>query len=187
MTTRDHSGTTIQVNRAPVLTLWAAIVAEQLGFDREEALTFGRAVAGLNAYAKGVALGIFQPSPEEVREKRKALRPADTITVELLHREVPAVHTDRGLRALSNNQPIHPESVQRYLVGKFAGSLDEVSQVMTGLAQSMTPSVLAAKAYSLYERFRPVVPAGQKGWGAAGTLDLDLIRRLTKQRGSPGA
>jgi len=187
MTTRDNSGRKIQVNRAPVLTLWAAIVAEQLGFDREEALTLGRAVAGLNAYAKGVALGIFQPSPEEVREKRKALRPADTITVELLHRAVPAVHTDRGLRALSNNQPIHPESVQRYLEGKFAGALDEVSQMMTGLARSMTPSTLAAKAYSLYEQFRPVVPPGQKGWGAAGALDLNLIRRLTKQRGSRGA
>ena len=184
MTARDNSGTKVMVNRAPVLTLWAAIVAEQLGFDREEALTLGRAVAGLNAYAKGLALGIFQPSPEEIREKRKALRPAETITVDLLHRAVPAVHTDRGLRALSKNQPIKPESVQRYLEGKFAGTLDEVSLVMTELARSMTPSMLAASAYSLYERFRPAVPPGQKGWGAAGTLDLDLIRRLTKQRGS---
>jgi hypothetical protein len=25
---------TIRVNRAPVLTLWAAVVAERLGFDR---------------------------------------------------------------------------------------------------------------------------------------------------------
>src|SRR5215472_1098092 len=108
MTTGDHSGRKIQVNRAPVLTLWAAIVAEQLGFDREEALTLGRAVAGLNAYAKGLALGMFQPSPKEVREKRKALRPADTITVDLLHRAVPAVQTDRGLRALTHNEPIHP-------------------------------------------------------------------------------
>ena len=48
---------TISINRAPVLTLWAAVVAERLGFDREEALTLGRAVAGLNAYSKGVRLG----------------------------------------------------------------------------------------------------------------------------------
>ena len=44
---------TIQINRAPVLTLWAAVVAECLGFEWTEALTLGRAVAGLNAYAKG--------------------------------------------------------------------------------------------------------------------------------------
>src|ERR1700704_5126019 len=32
----------IKVNRAPVLTLWGAVVAERLGFDRDEALTLGR-------------------------------------------------------------------------------------------------------------------------------------------------
>jgi hypothetical protein len=30
-------------------------VAEVLGFDHDEALTLGRAVAGLNAYSKGVS------------------------------------------------------------------------------------------------------------------------------------
>ena len=53
----------IEINRAPVLTLWAAVVAERLGFDWEEALTLGRAVAGLNAYSKGKALGLFEPTP----------------------------------------------------------------------------------------------------------------------------
>jgi hypothetical protein len=38
---------TILVNRAPVLTLWASVVAERLGFDRDEALSLGKAVAGL--------------------------------------------------------------------------------------------------------------------------------------------
>ena len=36
---------TIEVNRAPVLTLWAAVVAEELGFDTAEALTLGKAAA----------------------------------------------------------------------------------------------------------------------------------------------
>jgi hypothetical protein len=45
------------VKRAPVLTLWAAVVAEVLGLEHDEALTLGRAVAGLNAYSKGVSLG----------------------------------------------------------------------------------------------------------------------------------
>ena len=34
---------TLSINRAPVLTLWAAVVAERLGFEREEALTLGKA------------------------------------------------------------------------------------------------------------------------------------------------
>ena len=30
------------INRTPVLTLWAVVVAERLGFDRNTALTLGR-------------------------------------------------------------------------------------------------------------------------------------------------
>ena len=39
----------ININRAPVLTLWAVVVAERFGYDPKEALTLGKAVAGLNA------------------------------------------------------------------------------------------------------------------------------------------
>ena len=55
--------------RVPVLTLWAAVVAERLGFDHTTALTLGQAVAGLSAYAKGVSLGIIEPKPDLVREQ----------------------------------------------------------------------------------------------------------------------
>ena len=44
---------TVTINRAPVLTLWAAVVAERLGFDADEALSLAKAVAGLNAQSKG--------------------------------------------------------------------------------------------------------------------------------------
>ena len=93
------------VNRAPVLTLRAAVVAQVLGFEHDEALTLGRAVAGLNAYSKGVSRGLFQPILREVKG-------------------------------------------------------------------------LAGKAYALYEKFRPQIPPGKKGWGASGKLDLDLIRKM---------
>ena len=45
-----------------MLTLWAAVVAERLGYPHDEALTLGKAVAGLNAYSKGKALGLFRPA-----------------------------------------------------------------------------------------------------------------------------
>jgi len=70
---------TITINPAPVLTLWAAVVAERLGFDEDEALTLGKAV---------------------------------------------------------------------------------------------------------YDRFRPAIPEGVKGWGAKGDLDLALIETLAKSAGS---
>jgi len=85
------------VNRAPVLTLWAAVVAEVLGFKHDEALTLRRAVVGLNAYSKGPSLGLFQPMPREVKEQRRKMRKEEIVTVDLLHRAVPAKYTHEGL------------------------------------------------------------------------------------------
>jgi len=48
-----------------VLTLWAAVVAEVLGFEHDEALTLGRAMAGLNAYSKGDFPGALPADPQE--------------------------------------------------------------------------------------------------------------------------
>jgi hypothetical protein len=42
----------IRVNRAPVLTLWAAVVAEHLGHPPDTALSLASAVAGTAARAK---------------------------------------------------------------------------------------------------------------------------------------
>jgi hypothetical protein len=175
---------TIYINRAPVLTLWAAIVAERLGFRRDEALTLGRAVAGLNAYSKGVSLGLFRPSPKSVKEHRKKLKRRRRLKVDVLHRAVPVVRTPDGLRALSGDRPISPTSVQRYLQGKFGDRLAAARAAIRRLARSMPPKTLAVTGYALYVKFRPGVPTGVKGWGAKGKLDLALIRRLTKRSSS---
>jgi hypothetical protein len=60
--------TSISINRAPVLTLWAAGVAQGLGFAEDEALTLGKALAGLNAQAKGRRLGIFKLQEEQAKK-----------------------------------------------------------------------------------------------------------------------
>ena len=170
---------TIEVNRAPVLTLWASVVAERLGFDRDEALTFGRAVAGLNAYSKGVRLGLFAPfASKKVTERKKGLRHGETLQGDLLGRAVPATSTPDGLRALSKEQLISPESVARYLDGKFGEALPDVRDAMEHLARSRPPERLAVEAFHLYEEFRPKVPAGVKGWGSRGTLDIGHILAL---------
>jgi len=53
----------VMVNRPPVLTLWAAVVVEVLGFEHAEALTLGRAVAVMNAYSKGYPWGSSSRPP----------------------------------------------------------------------------------------------------------------------------
>lgn len=92
------------------------------------------------------------------------MRVDETVTVDLLQRAVPAKHTDEGLRALSGGRPIQPESVQKYLESKFGDALDGVNEAMLELAKSMVPSRLAERAYGLYEKFRPAIPPGKKGW-----------------------
>ena len=87
-----------------------------------------------------------------------------------------AKHTDEGLRGLSGESSIRPESVQKYLESKFGDALEDVSESMLELAKSLPRAQLAEKAYTLYEKFRPEIPPGKKGWGASGKLDL--IRKM---------
>lgn len=162
----------IMINRAPVLTLWAAVVAERLGLDRDEALTMGKALSGLTAHAKGVRLGIYEPSPETVSDRRKTLQQGEEIDLHLMGRSIPTVHTKDGLRAVRQGKPITPTSVNRYLAGKFGDDLEDVRQAMTVLAHSLPPADLARQAFRMYEAFRPDVKAGTGGWGAEGELDL---------------
>jgi hypothetical protein len=174
---------TVTINRAPVLTLWAAVVAERLGYDHEAALTLGKGVAGLNAQSKGRRLGIFEEpkGPQEDRES-KARQPGEQFMVSLLHRQVPVVKTDQGVRATVKGQPIDPAGVRRYMAQKFGHELADVQAAMEALAKAYSPDQLAAQAYALYEQFRPNIPEGKKGWGAAGQLDLDYIRLLGEEK-----
>ena len=175
--------TTVQVNRAPVLTLWAAVVAERLGHSREEALSLGRAVAGLNAQSKGRRLGIYEGKDEPARKapatRKKAA--ARTRVVEILGRQVPVTKTARGDRAVLKEAVIEPKGVERYLAQKFGDALDDVTAAMRALAEAYTPRRLGSVAYVLYERFRPEIPAGTRGWGAKGALDVAAIRAMARR------
>ncbi len=174
------SARSILINRAPVLTLWAAVVAQRLGFDEDEALTLGRAVAGLNAQSKGRRLGIFKPHEEKPKKARAKVH-GERFLVEVCGRAVPAHNTSAGIRALQGGRDITPESVQHYLEGKFGDDLAAARKAMQKLAKSLTPAQLADAAFPLYERFRPAIPSGQRGWGARGTLDLGLIESLAQE------
>jgi hypothetical protein len=171
------AGETMLINRAPVLALWATVVAQRLGFSRDEALSLGKAVTGLNAQAKGQRLGIYKKHevPRERREGR-----ADS--VELFGREVPVTRTAEGVRALSRGEPVSPKSVQTYLESKFGECLPIVRAAMEELARSQKPDVLEARAFALYAQFRPQIPDGVKGWGAKGKLDCATIRGLCGTR-----
>ena len=170
----------ILINRAPVLILWASVVAERLGFKPDEALSLGKALAGLNAQSKGRRLGIFKPTPKELKKVREHER-GEEFRVELFGRALPAVNTDQGVRAVIESKPIDPGGVERYLESKFGDTLPEARKAMRELSNSIKPEELAERGFSLYEQFRPKIPEGVGGWGAKGELDLDGIRKLAAQ------
>jgi hypothetical protein len=171
----------VLINRAPVLTLWATIVAERLGFDRDEALSLGKAVAGLNAQSKGRRLGIFKPAPQEAK-KAKTRKQGEGFFVEICGRQIAAIKTADGVRAVIKNHPIEAQSVERYLESKFGDALGTVRSAMRDLAKAFRPEQLSETAFSLYEEFRPSIPEGVKGWGAKGKLDIDRIRSLALEK-----
>ncbi len=173
---------TLSVNRAPVLTLWAAVVAERLGHSHDAALTLGKAVAGLNAQSKGRRLGIFgaaKPEAESSMRRPSEAAPSDTIL--LLGRAVPVTRTFAGVRAVVKGKPESTTAVERYLDQKFKTDLAAVKAAMTTLAKAVPPRQLEQEAFALYEAFRPEISEGARGWGAKGELDLDRIRRLAER------
>ena len=174
------AATVLDVNRAPVLTLWAAVVAERQGYDWDAALTLGKVMAGLNAQAKGRTLGIYTPKAASAEDK--ARRPKDQLWVTVCGRPVPALKTPQGIRALVKEATVAPESVQRYLLGAFGESLPEVRKAMEDLAASVAPTEIEQRAFGLYEQFRPQIASGTRGWGQKGKLDLDKIRSLAGTR-----
>ena len=166
----------ITINRVPVLTVWAVVVAEHLGYDRDAAVTLG-----LNAHSKARRLGIIEASTDHGGQSDpRARKPGKTSVVPLLGRPVSAMNTDHGLRATRQDQPIDPRGVTRYLQQKFGHALPDVQVAIETLAKAYPPEQLAAQAYPLYESFRPGIPEGTRGWGAAGELDLDAMRSLAE-------
>ena len=170
----------IMINRAPVLTLWGAVVAERLGYDPDAALTLGKCVAGLNAQTKGRMLGIYgqRKAPEGPGGAPKKVGLGEEFWIEICGRALPARNTADGVRAVVKDEPIDPAGVRKYLESKFGEDLPAVREAMARLAAAFDPEDLAAESWDLYQRFRPEIPKGKRGWGAKGALDLEFIRSL---------
>jgi hypothetical protein len=84
------------------LTLWAAAIAERVGFDEEEASTIGKTVAGLTAQAKGRRLGIYHAlPPEEVRRVHGLREDMTEKEIPFMDRTIPCIMTHDGIRPLT--------------------------------------------------------------------------------------
>ena len=119
--------------------------------------------------------------PGEVKQARARKR-GEEFFIEICGRQVPAINTADGVRAVIKDKPIEAKSVERYLESKFGESLEPVRAAMRDLAKSFRPEQLMKNAFTLYEKFRPGIPAGVTGWGAKGKLDVERIRSLASEK-----
>jgi hypothetical protein len=176
---------TIRIDCAPVLTLWASVVAERLGWPHDTALTMGQAIAGMTAHSNRVRTGTS--AQRDDRQHEPAPSPSAGVTgairdVPLLGRIVHVAPTAEGERAISNNAPVKPDKVERYLRREFGSQLCATLSAMERLAVTMASDTLNEEAFHLYEHFRPEVPLGEPGQNAKGILDLALIHALVRAK-----
>ncbi|KAL6780259.1 hypothetical protein ACKKBF_B13825 [Auxenochlorella protothecoides x Auxenochlorella symbiontica] len=167
----------LKINRAPVLTLWAAVVAEKQGFHWDEAVTIGKYIAGVLAHSKGKSLGLYHDSPvtEEDREARRERdRNMGVEHVDAFGMSIPVRKKGRHHLAFSQGSTLAPASAKTYLSHAFKDHLEDVKDAMARLASAVPEAELGKACYPLYEHFRPA----WKGWGQSAELDIDGICQL---------
>ena len=175
---------TIKINRAPVLTLWAAVVAQRLGFDRETALTLGQAVAGSSAHAKAVSLGIVEPRPELVREQGDRLAEGERLRVDLLGRAVPVVGTPDGPRAVNKGKPGDPAQIANTSPASSVTGSRMPGRRWPCWRRPMSRRTLTVAGFGSTRPSGPACRPASRGWGAVGELDLAKVRALGARAGS---
>ncbi|KAG1755615.1 hypothetical protein EDB19DRAFT_1955866 [Suillus lakei] len=162
------------VNRAPLMTAWATVVAERLGFDREEALSIASVYTEMNAISKGVSLGLFDKS------RKKEIEPIKDSTqpfVDLLGRRPLYQTQNETWRALDNTSPALPSTAFSYISRAFRQTTPYVMGALRLLAESFPPPELNSKGFGLYAEFRPDVDE----WGKRGEVRCERILSLRKK------
>ncbi|KAM0751778.1 hypothetical protein T439DRAFT_324970 [Meredithblackwellia eburnea MCA 4105] len=162
------------VNRAPVMTAWATVVAERLGFRRQEALSIAQVYTELNANSKGVSIGIMPASANQ--SNAGTSQPL----VDLMGRKIPVLSMQDGeWRAIAKGAIAEPSTAFGYLQRAFRQQLGAVIGALRVLADSYEPSKLNEIGYALYCEFRPEAVSGAKGWGQKSEM---LLKTILDQR-----
>ncbi|KAJ7094686.1 hypothetical protein B0H15DRAFT_929316 [Mycena belliarum] len=165
------------VNRAPLMTAWSTLVAERLGFQREEALSIASVFTELNAVSKGISLGIYKTGTGRAIEASKG---GSQPYVELMGRR-PLLRTQTSQwRALSNGTAVEPSTAFSYISRALRQTTPHVVGALRLLAESFTAPEINAKAWSLYADFRPE----NVGWGDRAEVKCETILNLRKKTGT---
>ncbi|KAJ4478208.1 hypothetical protein J3R30DRAFT_3657519 [Lentinula aciculospora] len=161
------------VNRAPLMTAWATVVAERMGFRREEALSIASSYTEMNALSKGVSLGIFKEGKQKGLEAAKG---GAQPYVDLMGRRPLYQIQNNCWRALHNGTPTQPSTAYSYISRSLRQTMPFIMGALRLLANSFTPQEINQEAWGLYTQFRP---AGE-GWGERSEVRCTTILALKK-------
>ncbi|KAH8105877.1 hypothetical protein BXZ70DRAFT_917193 [Cristinia sonorae] len=159
------------INRAPIMTAWSFVVAERLGFQREEALSIATVYTEMNAISKGVSLGIYDKGKEKGVEASKG---GSQPYVDLMGRSPLYQTATEHWRALSGGTPVSPSAAYSYITRTLRQTAPQIVGALRLLGTSYSPTELNEKGYSMYLEFRPNVD----GWGKKGEVKCSTILAL---------
>ena len=173
-------GRHVVVNRAPVMTAWAVVVLQQLGFGINEALSLAQCYVSLAAEARARTL----QRPEAMHSGRTPLTVSENQPhIEFLHTKIPVICLRNGqYRGLHAGDIVPPSRAFEYLRRSMFQTLPQVMGALTLLANSYvdrdgSTTALQTAAYGLYADFRPETHGE---WGKRATLSLDTILALRR-------
>lgn len=177
----------IMINRAPVLTLWAATVANFLYPDEDwtTCLGIGSSVSSLCAISKGRAIGKVQPKDESTKseeQKKKAKRQTKDETRELEVMGFP-MHIKDGVVVVDGKK----KPANEHLLQTKYGGEEEYTNVRRAMEQALQTwnndkEELDKKAFHMYEKFRPNIASGSAGWGRKGPLNLHQVKSTIESK-----
>ncbi|CAL1700750.1 unnamed protein product [Somion occarium] len=169
----------VVINRAPIMAAWAFVVAERLGFQREEALSIASVYTEMNAISKGVSLGIYD---ERKQKGVEATKGGSQPYVDLMGRRVPLFQTSsQQWRALSSGTPVAPATAFSYIKRSLRQTTPHIVGALRLLALSYPATMLNERGFSLYAEFRPEVD----GWGKRGEIKCKSILALRRPELEP--
>lgn len=174
------------INRAPVLHLWGACVAQflhpELGWST--CLSIGQAISTICAISKGRSIGaIEKPEDTEERkqkkEQRKKAEGLEEVEVMQFHLRMKGDGDERQV-VLSGK---HVSGSEEGLKRKFGDGYEAVRDAMTGALESWKgeEEELSKEAFGMYEDFRPSVVKGKGGWGRKGELSVERIESVVRK------
>ncbi|KAF8195809.1 hypothetical protein K438DRAFT_785329 [Mycena galopus ATCC 62051] len=167
------------VNRAPLMTAWSTLVAERLGFQREEALSIASVYTEMNAVSKGVSMGIYKPGTQ-FKRGIEAVKGGSQPYVELMGRRPLFKTQNSQWRALSNGTAVQPSTAFSYISRALRQTTPHIIGALRLLSESFTPTELNVQGFALYADFRPEV----KGWGERAEVKCETILGLRRSASS---